>query len=56
MSAASALADANKVIARLRDALTEKDTQIAQLNAELWEAKEQIPWITDACGDDLWDL
>lgn len=56
MSAVFELAKANAAIARLRDALTEKDAQIAGLKVELAEAQGQIPWLRDACGDDLWDF
>lgn len=56
MSATSELAEARETIARLRDALTEKETQIARLKTELAEAQEKIPWLSDACGDDLWDM
>lgn len=47
---------AGETIDDLRKELAEKDREIVQLRNELSEAQAQIPWLSEACGDDAWDL
>lgn len=56
MSSANQLAEAKATIAQLQKVLSEKDALIARLHADLAEAQKHMPWPSEACGDDLWDL
>ncbi|SHH11639.1 hypothetical protein [Cognatishimia maritima] len=48
--------DVDETIDDLRAKLAEKDREIVQLRRDLADAQAQIPWLSEACGDDLWDL
>ncbi|WP_323766746.1 hypothetical protein [Antarctobacter sp.] len=54
MSRAHQLAKAKATIAQLQKALSEKDTLITRLRTDLAEAQKHMPWLSEACGDDLW--
>ena len=56
MSNANQLAEAKATISLVQMALFEKDTLIARLQADLAEAQKHVPWLSKACGDDLWDI
>ena len=47
---------ADETIDDLREKLAEKDREIVQLRKDLAEAQARTPWLSEACGDDLWDL
>jgi len=51
-------ADAASLTSRIRlleRKLEQRDEEIKRLSDEL-QALRQKAWVTDACGDDLWDL
>ena len=48
--------NSDETIDDLREKLAEKDRVIVQLRQDLAEALARTPWLSEACGDDLWDL
>lgn len=46
----------DETIDDLREKLDEKDRANGQLRRDLGKAQAQIPWLSEACGDDLWKL
>ena len=56
MSLDPATKDVDETIDDLREKLAEKDREIVQLRKDLAEAQARTPWLSEACGDDLWDL
>ena len=48
--------EVDETIDDLREKLGEKDPEIVQLHKDLAEAQARTPWISEACGDDLWHL
>lgn len=51
-----AMKDVDETIDDLRAKLAEKDRDIVSLRKDLADAQALIPWLSEACGDDLWDL
>lgn len=47
--------DSDAVTRYLMQELADKEREIARLRKELAEAQAQVPWISEACGDDLWE-
>lgn len=56
MKQAVKISKAEVTIEDLRKQLADKDAQIARLKAELIEAQDQLPFVSEVCGDDLWEL
>ena len=48
--------EVDETIDDLREKLAEKDREIVQLRKDLAEAQARTPGLSEACGDDLWDL